>query len=189
MLTTVTGASGVGKTSLLRMALEKIPNIRFLRSVTTRPKRDGDLPGEYDIFTEEAWRVRLVRGEYAWHINFSGFLYGTLREDVREALTSPHPYLAALVPERIPSVHDLARSFGLSRNLNSVYIFSPLKSVLRERMLGRGEEPAKVEERLKASQGWDLAAKREKRYSAFIRDNNDLEAKFSDLRSFLHHPR
>ena len=41
----VTGASGTGKTTLVKQALEVIPGLEFSVSYTTRPQRVGEVDG------------------------------------------------------------------------------------------------------------------------------------------------
>lgn len=184
-LITVTAAGGMGKTTMFRMAMAEFPSVKMLRSFTTRPARETDLPGEYEIVSEKEWKQRLMSGEYAWNQTYADFLYATRRADVKEALESPHPYLAAIIPDRIPSIHDLARSLGSPGRIRSIYIFSPPTGVLRERMRQRGEDEASIEKRIKACQGWNSAARREPRYTGFITDRNDLDEKYSTLRSYI----
>ena len=45
---TITGSSGVGKTSIARKFLESQPKAAIIKSYGTRSFRDSDLPGEYE---------------------------------------------------------------------------------------------------------------------------------------------
>lgn len=186
MLITVTAASGVGKTTMFRRAMAEFPNLKMLRSFTTRESRDSDLPGEYEIVSKDEFRARLLRSEFAWNQEYAGFLYGTRRDDVKEALESRDPYLAAIIPIRIPSIHDLAHSFGLAGRLQSIFIFAPGLSVLRKRMLERGEKPESIDARIKTCESWNVDARKERRYNGFIADRDDLDEKYAALKRYIH---
>lgn len=46
MIVTLSGASGVGKTTIERSLLKRLANAEAVVSVTTRDRRDNDSPGE-----------------------------------------------------------------------------------------------------------------------------------------------
>lgn len=190
MLFTVSGVSAVGKTSLFEMALAQIPHVALLRSYTTREPRENDLPGEYTYLSDREWRDRELRGEFSWKVPVRGKMYGTRRDDVREALRSEHPVLAAIVPDRVQAIHSLADSFGLARNVRSIYILAPDRRVLLSRLTERrglsAEDARKEVERFA---DWDHAAIRERRFSyVYLKDRNSLDDKFNELRSILLRP-
>ena len=74
----VSAPSGTGKTSILREVLKSCPNMIFSVSYTTRPPRQGEEDGkDYYFVSEEFFRERISRGEFAeWEENY-GCLYGT----------------------------------------------------------------------------------------------------------------
>ena len=81
----VSAPSGTGKTSILREVLKMCPNLLFSISYTTRPRRPGEKDGkDYYFISEEAFRDKLDRGEFAeWEENY-GYLYGTsLKKDLK----------------------------------------------------------------------------------------------------------
>ncbi|MCC6563537.1 hypothetical protein IT087_01450 [Candidatus Uhrbacteria bacterium] len=190
MLFTVSGVSAVGKTSLFEMALAQIPHASLLRSYTTREPRENDLTGEYAYLSDQEWRDRKLRSEFSWEVPVRGKMYGTRRDDVRAALRSEHPVLAAIVPERVSAIHTLADSFGLARNVRSIYILSPDRRILISRLTHRrglsAEEARKEVERFA---GWDQSALHERRFPyAFITDRDSLSDKFTDLRTLILRP-
>ena len=54
VLFVVSGPSGVGKSTLIRRALDKIPGLRFSVSATTRPAREGEADGTDYYFISDA---------------------------------------------------------------------------------------------------------------------------------------
>jgi len=191
VLYTLSGCTGVGKTSLIRKALAEIKDTHLLRSYTTRDPRDNDLPGEYTHLSEKDWRSALLRGEFAWHVHVRSKMYGTRREDVRAALDNANPFLAAIAPEKVSDIYSLALVFGLKRQVRSIYILSPDRRVLFERLTkGRGLAPDKANADLDECAKWDDLAKHESRFSyRYITDRNSLSDKFTDLRMALTPPR
>ncbi|HYA13879.1 MAG TPA: guanylate kinase [Syntrophales bacterium] len=83
----VSAPSGSGKTSILREVLKQCPNIHFSVSYTTRPPRQGEEDGkDYYFVSEEAFRERIARGEFAeWEENY-GCLYGTSAKTMKAFL-------------------------------------------------------------------------------------------------------
>ena len=76
--------SGTGKTTLIKKLLAQDENLKFSVSVTTRPKREGEVDGvdyyyvtdaEYDKLVEEDAFYEKVDSQY-------GSRYGTLRSEV-----------------------------------------------------------------------------------------------------------
>ena len=74
----VSGPSGVGKSSILRLALERDPNLRFSVSHTTRAPRAGETDGEdYHFVSEDAFRELIDADAFLEWAEYQGNLYGT----------------------------------------------------------------------------------------------------------------
>jgi len=74
----VSAPSGAGKTTLCREARLRIPELAYSVSVTTRPRRAGEIDGTDFRFVDEArFRAMLARGEFAEWATVHGHLYGT----------------------------------------------------------------------------------------------------------------
>jgi guanylate kinase len=191
VLYTISGCTGVGKTSLIRKALAEIPDTHILPSYTTRKPRENDLPGEYTHLSDNEWRSALMQSVFAWHVHVRDMMYGTRREDVRAALDSTRLFLACIAPETVSDVYSLALSFGLRQQVRSIYILSPDRRVLFERLTkGRGMTPDKANADLDGCAGWDDKARHQGRFSYhYIRDRDSLDKKFAELRSALIPPR
>ncbi len=191
MLYTISGCTGVGKTSLIRKALTEIPDTHLLRSYTTRAARENDLPGEYTHLSGGEWRNALMQSVFAWHVHVRDMMYGTRREDVRAALDSTRIFLAAIAPEKVYDIYTLAEAFGLKLQVRSIYILSPDRRVLFERLTkGRGLDTSRANMDLDECASWDDKALHQGRLSYhYIRDRDSLDKKFAELRSALIPPR
>jgi guanylate kinase len=78
ILFVVSGPSGVGKSSILRDALRRDPQLGFSVSHTTRPPRRGERDGEHYHFVDhDRFRELVEEGAFLEHASYRGNLYGT----------------------------------------------------------------------------------------------------------------
>lgn len=82
----ITGPSGVGKTTLARELLRTHPDWGIVVSITTREPRPSDLRGEYRYISHEEFEEREAREEFIWAAEVHGIRNGTLFASIDEAL-------------------------------------------------------------------------------------------------------
>ncbi len=153
----VSGPTGVGKSTLLRFALDEMPGLAFSVSATTRPPRKGESEGVDYHFLDEARFAALVADDaFLEHATVYDKRYGTLRQPIDDALARGESVVldidakgAAQVRERMPEAV-------------SVIILAPDTSCLSERLRGRGmpadriaARMAQVAEQLAATEHYD----------------------------------
>jgi len=86
----ITGPSGVGKGTLIRTLLERVPELELAVSATTRGPRPGEEDGIHYHFLDDAeFDRRVVEGDFLEHAEYSGRRYGTLRSEL-EKRTADH---------------------------------------------------------------------------------------------------
>ena len=80
----VTGPSGAGKGTLIRMLLERVPGVTATVSATTRDMRAGEMDGrEYHFLTPDAFLEKIEAGDMLEYVTYvSGHRYGTLRSEL-----------------------------------------------------------------------------------------------------------
>ena len=80
----VTGPSGAGKGTLIRMLLERLPELEVAISATTRPQRPGEENGrEYWFLSDAEFTARVEDGAFLeWVEYVSHKRYGTLRSEI-----------------------------------------------------------------------------------------------------------
>ncbi len=85
----VTGASGTGKTTLVKRALEHIPDLGFSVSATTRAIRNGEKDGvDYHFVDQSGFAALHAQGELLESAEVYGNRYGTPRAPVLAALAA-----------------------------------------------------------------------------------------------------
>ncbi|MEK7516294.1 MAG: hypothetical protein AAB562_01730 [Patescibacteria group bacterium] len=147
---TVTGPSGVGKTTIVCELFAAKPELAFVVSLTSRAPRDSDLPGEYRCsVAEDEFARRSANGEFLWTVDAHGNTYGTLVASVDEALEREQPSLMILVPDRVEFIRRRAPDQVLS-----FFIVPPQETILRERLARRGESPEVIERRIADCKAW-----------------------------------
>jgi guanylate kinase len=155
----ITGPSGVGKGTLIRGLLERVPGLELSVSATTRPPRPGERDGvDYHFLSGEEFDRRVGNGEFVEHARYSGHQYGTLRSELERRMAE-----AAGVVLEI-EVQGARQIRAAMPEAVQVFIAPPSVEALRARLVGRGTDaPADVEARL-ATALEELEAEREFEY-------------------------
>jgi guanylate kinase len=152
----ITGPSGVGKGTLIRTLLERVPELELSVSATTRAPRPGEVDGrDYHFLSEAEFDRRVLEGDFLEHAAYSARRYGTLRSELERRLGDGASVVleievqgARQVKEKMP---DAMR----------IFIAPPSEEALRTRLVGRGTDDEAQRERRLATAKSELAAKDE----------------------------
>jgi guanylate kinase len=174
----VSAPSGTGKTSILRKVLRMCPNLLFSVSYTTRPRRPGETDGkDYHFITEEAFKDKLDRGEFAeWEENY-GYRYGTSLETMKDLLDSLQKGFDLVLDIDWRGAKSLKKNYpgGVF-----VFILPPSKGELEKRLRGRGaESKEEIDKRLAKA----LDEIKEIVWYDYLVFNDNLETAVDTLRS------
>jgi|SRR3954447_19394213 len=166
----VTGPSGVGKGTLIRRLLERVPGLKLSVSATTRPPRPGEEDGsDYHFLTPEEFEKRLLRGEFLEHAVYAGNQYGTPRSEIDRApdglVLEIEVEGARQVRERLPEALQ-------------VFIAPPSPEALKERLLTRGTDSEEQMKRRLARAEEELAARPEFKH---VIVNDDVDTAVAEL--------
>ena len=86
-LIVISGASGVGKGTVLGLMMKKREDLFFSVSATTRPPRPGEVDGvHYAFITREAFEDMIARGEFLEYDAHAANYYGTPRAQAEEKM-------------------------------------------------------------------------------------------------------
>ena len=131
----ISGASGVGKGTVLKLVMEQRKDLIFSVSATTRDPRPGEEDGvHYYFVTKEKFEEMIAGGEFLEYDNHAKNYYGTPKTQVEEKLT------------RGNVVFDIepngAKGIRASRpDATLIFIMPPSMEELERRLRGRGDTP------------------------------------------------
>jgi guanylate kinase len=169
----ITGPSGVGKGTLIRRLLERVPGLELSVSATTRPPRPGERDGaEYHFLSDDEFQRLAREGELLEHATYSGRRYGTPRSEVEPRLAAGRSVVLEIEVQGARQVRQAMPEAV------QVFIAPPSPAALRERLEGRAtDRPEEIERRLSAAQE-ELAARSE---FGYVIVNDDLERATDEL--------
>jgi len=83
----VSAPSGAGKTTIVQNVLQKLPEIEFSVSATTRGKRSYEVDGvDYFFLSEDEFKAMIEAKEFVEWETFYGYYYGTLKSYISSLL-------------------------------------------------------------------------------------------------------
>ena len=169
----ITGPSGVGKGTLIRRLLQRVPELSLSVSATTRAPRPGEVDGRnYHFLTREEFARRVVAGEFVEHAEYAGNRYGTLRSELEARFARGAPVVLEIELQGARQVR------GSMPDAVAVFIAPPAVEELRARLLGRRtDSEEEVARRLETADA-ELAARAE---FAHVVVNDELEPALDEL--------
>lgn len=175
----LSGPSAVGKSTVVRHLRERVPDLLFSVSATTRAPRPGEVDGvDYHFVTPERFQDFIEQGEMLEWAEIHGGLHrsGTLAQPVRDAAAAGRPMLIEV---------DLAGARAVKQAFPeavTVFLAPPSRETLRARLTGRGTETPEVMARRLATADAELAAQGE--FDVVV-VNRQLESACAELVSLL----
>jgi guanylate kinase len=170
-------ASGTGKTSLAKALVERMPDLAFSVSHTTRAPRPGEEHGVHYYFVNQAQFDEMVAADrFLEHAKVFGNSYGTSRAATENLLRQGKNIIldidwqgARAIKEKMPESV-------------SVFILPPSRAALEQRLTGRGQDtPEVIARRMRAAES-EMS-----HYKEFdhVVVNDDFEAALKDLQAVI----
>lgn len=149
----ISGASGVGKSTVLKQVMMRMPELQFSVSATSRPPRPGETNGvQYFFVSEEAFKQLILQGAFVEYDYHMGNYYGTLKSEIVNK-TKSGAMLLDIEPVGALRVREIFPEATL------IYIAPPSLEVLEQRLRGRNdtsEEQIKIRKERAAWEGTQM---------------------------------
>ena len=175
----LSGPSAVGKSTVVRCLRERLPDLHFSVSVTTRAPRPGEVDGvDYSFVTAQRFQ-QLIDDDalLEWAEIHSGLhRSGTPAAPIRDAIKGGHPVLIEV---------DLAGARAVKRampEVTTVFLAPPSWADLESRLSARGTETPEVMARRLATAKSELAAQQD--FDVVV-VNSELDSACTELVSLL----
>jgi guanylate kinase len=173
----ITGPSGVGKGTLIKELLLRVPDLELSISATTRQPREGEVDGrDYHFLSVEEFDQRIDARDFLEFAAYSGHHYGTLRSEVEDRIAAGRSVVLEIEVQGAQQVRA-AKSDSIQ-----IFIAPPDPGVLRERLRGRGtDSAAAIDRRLEVAKQ-ELAAQGD---FAHLVVNDDLGRAADELEAIV----
>jgi guanylate kinase len=178
ILLVLSSPSGAGKTTITRALVEQDSNLRMSVSVTTRPRRSGEVEGKhYHFITGARFDAMVASSDLLEHAVVFGHCYGTPRGPVTGALESGHDIISDVDWQGTQQLKATVRE-----DLVSVFILPPSVAALEERLRARAQDSEEVVRARMAKSADEMSHWPEYDY---VIVNRDLEESVRRVRSIL----
>lgn len=170
--------SGAGKSTLARMLLDSVPGLEMSVSVTTRPKRAGEMEGrDYHFIDKPTFDRMAGNGDLLEHATVFENSYGTPREPVEAALSQGRDVLFDIDWQGTQQLR------GNSQNdVVSVFILPPSVQALEHRLHTRAQDSDEIIRKRMKKSGDEMSHWKEYDY---IVVNENIGIAFESVKSIL----
>ena len=173
----VSGPSGSGKSTLIREVRQKVPDLGYSISHTSRPPRGKEKNGvEYHFVSRENFQKRIDSGEFVEWAEVYQDLYGTSVASLRSQITAGRDVIMDIDVQGARNIKDHFKDAIL------IYVLPPSLEILEKRLRDRGTDDEKtIRTRL------NKAAKEIKNCVSYdyLLFNDDLDQAVEELKSIL----
>jgi guanylate kinase len=173
----ITGPSGVGKGTLIKMLRERVPDLALSVSATTRQPREGEVDGrDYHFLTEDQFQERRDADDFLEFASYSGNHYGTLNSELERCLEKGRSVVLEI---EVQGAQQVRQS---KPDSVQIFIAPPDPAVLRQRLTGRGTDSAEaIDKRLQVAEQ-ELGAQDDFDFRIV---NDDLDQAADELESIV----
>jgi len=178
LMLVLSSPSGAGKTTISRRLLAAEPQLQMSVSVTTRPKRPGEVAGaDYHFIDATEFNLKVNRQELLEWAKVFGHYYGTPRAPVEAALAGGRDVLFDIDWQGTQQLAERARE-----DLVTVFILPPSTRELEDRLRRRAQDSSEEVARRMAKAADEMSHWAEYDY---IVVNRDLEVSLRQVQAIL----
>ncbi len=178
LMLVLSSPSGAGKTTISRRLLACEPELQMSVSVTTRPKRPGEVAGvDYHFLEPTEFNLRVNRQELLEWAKVFGHYYGTPRGPVEAALAAGRDVLFDIDWQGTQQLAERA-----AEDLVSVFILPPSTQELERRLRRRAQDSAEEVARRMAKAADEMSHWPEYHYIVI---NRDIEQSLKQVQAIL----
>jgi len=146
----ISGASGVGKSTVLSRVMAQRDDLRFSVSATTRKPRPGEVDGvSYYFVTKEKFRDMIANDEFVEYDAHMDNYYGTPEAQLNEKLET-----GSVILDIEPNGAFQVRKRRPDATL--IFITAPSMEELMRRLLGRGDTNAEQVKLRQERAQWEM---------------------------------
>ena len=177
MLLVISGPSGTGKGTLIKMLMEQDPTLVFSVSATTRAPREGEIDGvHYHFVSDEKYDQLVADGAFVEYANVHGKRYGTLRSEVYDRLERGENVVLDI------DVQGALNVIAQEKDKVSIFLLPPSLKELRRRLTDRGTETSEQIEIRMRNAIWEISQKDQYEYKVI---NDDMDACLRTLQTII----
>lgn len=177
LLIVISGPSGTGKGTVLRLVKESCHNIKFSVSATTRTPRDGELEGvNYFFKTKQEFENMILNNEFAEWVKYCDNYYGTPKKWIEDNINEGYDVILEI---EVEGALNIKKQFP---ECVTIFMLPPSLEELRHRITSRGtEEIAVIEKRLqKAKKELNFIDKYD-----YVTINDSIEESVKEINSII----
>jgi guanylate kinase len=173
----VSAPSGAGKSTLCQSLRERLTDLRYSVSYTTRPIREGEVDGvHYHFISEAEFRSGIREDRWAEWANVHNNLYGTASADLKRILDDGGDILLDI---DVQGARQLVDHFHDSV---TIFILPPSMEILKQRLAARATDHEETIALRLQNAETEIAAKDEYRH---IIVNDDVDEALAELLAII----
>lgn len=173
-LVVLSGPSGVGKSTITKAVVSRLPDAYLSVSMTTRPQAAGEQDGrEYWFVSRDEFRRRIETGLFLEYAEVFGNLYGTPRDKTEAALAAGRTVILEI------DVQGGKQVKAIFPRVVMIFILPPSSETLTERIGRRGRESGEIVARRLCAAQSEIAAAADCYDNKVV--NDDLERAIDEV--------
>ena len=171
MLVILSGVAGAGKDTVKREVVKRLSYVETFPTVTSRPMRNGDIPGVTYIFvTEEKFKEMIANDElYEYDVHHNNY-YGVAKKPLQEKTSNGK---VAIRDVDVNGTESLVKKLGKEMKIITIFL-RVSKEELRRRLESRIDKPSKEEIELRQSR-FEYEESKSGQYDYIIENINQEE--------------